>query len=104
MALISRRRRIKAPAVDPATGERLSPWSFVGLVLMACSFFLYAASGLVAPWWAVAVLLVVWAALLVLCLSWFTRRPTWVPFVGLFSIALWFIVLVAGGALLGWGP
>ncbi|HWJ81169.1 MAG TPA: hypothetical protein VNS55_02930 [Nocardioides sp.] len=102
MALLTRRRRIKAPAVDPATGERISPWSFVGLVLMAASFFLYAASGLVAPWWAVTVLLLLWVAQLVLCLSWFARRPTWVPLVGLFSIALWFLVLVAGGALLGW--
>jgi hypothetical protein len=99
---MSRRRRIKAPALDPATGERLSPWSFVGMVLMACSFFLYAASGLVAPWWAVAALLVVWAALLVLSLSWFVRRPTWVPLVGIFSIAVWFAALVAGGALLHW--
>ena len=102
MALISRRRRIKAPPVDPTTGERISPRAFLGLVLMACSFFLYAASGLVAPWWAVGVLLLVWAAQLVLCLSWFVRRPSWVPWVGAVSIVVWFCSLLAGAALLGW--
>lgn len=102
MGLFSRRRKIKPVAIDPATGQRLSPWPFVGLVLMAASFFLYAASGLLAPWWAVVVLLLLWLAMLILCLSWFTRRPTWVPWVGVFSIAFWFGFINAGAWILGW--
>lgn len=100
--MLSRRRRIKPPAIDPATGQRLSPWPFVGLVIMAGSFFVYAASGLLAPLWAVGVLLVLWGAQLVLCLSWFSRRPTWVPWVGVFSFVLWFCLLNAGAWLFGW--
>ena len=70
---------------------------------MACVFFLYAASGLVAPWWAVVLLLVVWALLL--------RRgvppggrlhPRWVPWMPVFAVVLWFVVVNAGGAWLGW--
>ena len=44
--------------------RHVSPWPFVGMAGMACAFFLYAASGLVAPWWAVVLLLLVWVALL----------------------------------------
>ena len=72
------------------------------MALMACSFFLYAASGLVAPAWGVGVLLLVWAALLALACAWWTRHPTWVPAVAVGSIALWFAVVTAGGAWLGW--
>jgi hypothetical protein len=101
--VLQRRRRIKAPVTDPATGKPVSVWPFVGLVLMAVSFFLYGASALVAPWWAVVVLMLLWVAQLLLCLSWFARRPTWVPVVGLVSIVLWFVALVGGAMLLGWG-
>lgn len=100
--MFRRRRRIKAPVVDPATGKPVSAAAFVGLVLMAASFFLYGASVLVAPWWAVVVLMVAWVAQLVLCLSWFERRPTWLPVVGAASIVLWFLALVGGAAFLGW--
>ena len=31
----------------------ISPWGFVGLAGMVAVFFLYAASGLLAPYWAV---------------------------------------------------
>lgn len=100
--MLRRRRRIKAPVVDPVTGKPVSGWAFVGLVVMAASFFLYGASVLVAPWWAVVVLMLVWFAQLVLCLSWFERRPTWLPAVGAVSIVVWFLALVGGAAFLGW--
>lgn len=100
--MFRRRRRIKAPVVDPVTGRPVSGWAFVGLILMAASFFLYGASALVAPWWAVAVLMLVWVAQLVLCLSWFERRPTWLPAVGVFSVVLWFLALVGGAVFLDW--
>ena len=79
-----------------------SPWPFVGMAGMACAFFLYAASGLLAPWWAVVLLLLVWAALLGLAAAWWTPHPTWVPAVAVFAVVLWFAALNAGGSWLGW--
>ena len=79
-----------------------SPWPFVGMAGMACAFFLYAASGLVAPGWAVAVLLLVWALLLVVACVWWTPHPKRLPFVAGFAIVLWFAAVTAGGAWLGW--
>jgi hypothetical protein len=69
---------------------------------MACVFFLYAASGLLAPWWAVVLLLVVWAFLLFVATAWWSLHPTWVPWIPVFAAVLWFVVLNAGGAWLGW--
>lgn len=86
----------------PRQRNATSPWPFVGMAGMACAFFLYAASGLLAPWWAVAVLLVVWAVLLFIGTAWWSLRPTWVPWLAVFAIVLWFLVMMAGGAWLGW--
>ncbi|WP_193613091.1 hypothetical protein [Nocardioides lijunqiniae] len=69
---------------------------------MAASFFLYAASGLLAPPWGVGVLLLVWLGLLLLCFAWWTPHPHRLPWVALFSVAFWFAALNAGGAFLGW--
>ena len=55
---------------------------------MACAFFLYAATGLVAPWWGVVVLLGVWVLLLVVACAWWTPHPRWVPWVAVFAIVL----------------
>ncbi|MCD4527473.1 hypothetical protein [Nocardioides sp. cx-173] len=69
---------------------------------MAASFFLYAASGMLAPPWGVAVLLLVWLVLLLVCFAWWTPHPQRLPWVGLLSVVLWFAALNAGGAFLGW--
>jgi hypothetical protein len=69
---------------------------------MACAFFLYAASGLVAPAWAVVLLLLVWAVLLVLACAWWTPHPGRLPFVAAFAVVLWFAAVTAGGAWLDW--
>lgn len=79
-----------------------SPWPFVGMAGMACVFFLYAASGLLAPWWAVALLLLVWAALLFVATAWWSLHPTWVPAIPVVAAVLWFVVMIAGGAWWGW--
>ena len=50
-------------------------WPFVGMIGMAAAFFLYAASGLVAPWWAVVALLVLWCAAFVVATRWWTPHP-----------------------------
>lgn len=79
-----------------------SPWPFVGIAGMAAAFFLYAASGLIAPWWAVVLLLVVWLFLFIVACGQWTRRPRVVPVVALVTLLLWFAVIIAGGAWLGW--
>lgn len=98
----TRRRRIRPVTIDPATGRRVSPLPFVGLVLVVASFFLYAASGLLAPAWAVAVLLATWLVLLVLCFVWWGSRPRWVVALGVLAWVWWFVAVTAGGVLLDW--
>jgi hypothetical protein len=79
-----------------------SPWPFVGMAGMACAFFLYAASGLVAPWWGVVALLAVWVALFVVACAWWSLHPRWVPFLAAFAIAFWFAAVLGGAFVLGW--
>ncbi len=75
-----------------------------GLALFAMLVigFVYVTSGLVAPLWAVAGLMIFWVVLVVLGLRWF-RRHTWrllaLPVVAAF---VWFGVLTLGERLLGW--
>lgn len=77
-------------------------WAFVGMVAMAAVFFLYAVSGLVAPLWGVVLLLLIWVALFVLCVRWWTPHPGRLPFVAAVAVVVWFAVISAGGAWLGW--
>ena len=81
---------------------KTSPWPFVGMAGMAVAFFLYAASGLLAPWWAVGLLLLLWLALLGVAVAWWTPHPRRVPAVPVVAVLLWFGILNAGGAWLGW--
>jgi len=67
---------------------------------MTASLFLYGASLLVAPWYAVAGLLVVWLGFFVLCLRWWTPHPGRLPWVAVASMVVWFVLLVGGSALL----
>lgn len=79
-----------------------SPWPFAGMCLMAAALFLYGASGLVAPWWAVVLLVLVWLGLFALCCAWWTPHPKRLVGVAVFAMALWFVTLVGGAALLDW--
>jgi hypothetical protein len=94
---MARRRRATAP-------KAVSAWPFVGMSLMAAAFFLYAASGLVAPWWGVVALLAVWLVLFVLCCAWWTPHPRRLVGVAVGAMVFWFCALTAGGAFLGWSP
>jgi hypothetical protein len=69
---------------------------------MAAAFFLYAASGLVAPWWGVVLLLLVWLVLFVVACRWWTPHPTRLPFLAVAAVVLWFAVVTAGAAWLDW--
>jgi hypothetical protein len=74
----------------------------VGFLAHVATLIWYAASGLVAPGWAVAVLLLIWLALLVLAIYLLRTRPVYVLLVPFASAAIWFGVLSAGEAWLGW--
>jgi hypothetical protein len=69
---------------------------------MAVTLFLYGASGLVAPVWAVVVLLLLWLVMFVLSCRWFMTRPYRVMALPVVALAVWFAAILAGEALLGW--
>lgn len=77
-------------------------WPFGGMILMAATFFLYAVSGIVAPWWAVVLLLLVWLAAFARACTWWSTHPRRITVLALGLTALWFAVLVSGGVWLGW--
>jgi hypothetical protein len=94
--MFRRRRVASAP-------KSTSAWPFVGMSLMAADFFLYAASGLVAPAWGVAALLAIWFVLFVLCCRWWTPHPKRLVFVAVAAMVFWFCALTAGAVWLDWG-
>ncbi|HWG98365.1 MAG TPA: hypothetical protein VNV66_03355 [Pilimelia sp.] len=81
-------------------GAQVTGWC--GLVLHGLMFFWYAGSGLLAPYWAVAVLLLIWVALLAAGWWLLRRHPVAVLLVPLTALALWVLVVSAGDAWLGW--
>jgi peptidoglycan/LPS O-acetylase OafA/YrhL len=99
---LSRRRRIR-PA-PPVPERAVSPVPWIGMALIVSSFFLYAASGLVAPWWGVAVMVAVWLVLFGLCCAWWTPYPRRLLAIGALSFPLWFVLLVGGSVAFGWEP
>ena len=100
MAASQRRRRIK-PVADGRRGDvPFTPW--LGMILIVSSFFLYAASGLIAPWWGVVVMVVIWLALFILCCAWWSAHPKRLVWIGVLSYPLWFSLIVAGAIAFGW--
>ena len=90
------RRRVARPP------KAVSFWPYGGMCLMAAAFFLYGASALVAPWWAVTLLLFVWLLMFVKACSWWTPHPRRITVLAIAAMVLWFLTLFAGAALLGW--
>lgn len=82
--------------------QKASPWPFVGMTGLAVVLFLYGVSGLVAPWYGVAFLILLWVGLFVVGCLWWTPHPKRVALLPLVALALWFAVVSAGGAWLGW--
>ena len=83
-------------------GRKASPWPFLAMIGMAGCFFLYVVSGLLAPWYGVALLLVIWVVLFVVACRWWTRHPKGTLLLPLIAVAVWFAVLTLGEALLDW--
>lgn len=76
----------------------------VALVLMLVVGFFYLASGLMAPAWAVSVLLMIWVGLFSLGLLWVRHRPLWVLPIPLVAATVWWGGMYLGGEVLGWTP
>lgn len=86
---------------------RLPWWQWVlgwlGLIAHLFTLIFYASSGLIAPIWAVVLLLIVWLALLVVAIQLLrTRRPVWVLPVPVVAWLFWYAALSAAETWLGW--
>lgn len=75
---------------------------WVGLIGHLAVLPWYAVSGLLAPPWAVVGLLAIWAVLLLVGLRLRTSRPLWMLAIPALDVAIWFGVMAAGDAFLGW--
>lgn len=94
---------VERPGYGPsAPRPQASPWPFVGLALLAAGLFLVLASGPVTPWWGLAGLVAWWIGSLARALTWWTPHPERVLWVAVAEIVVWFAVVVAGAAFLGW--
>jgi hypothetical protein len=82
--------------------DKASPWPFVAMIGMAGCFFLYAVSGLLAPWYGVVLLMVIWVVLFVLTTRWWTPHPARTLLVPVVAVLLWFAVLTLGEWLFDW--
>lgn len=84
-----------------ATGwRRWGPW--FGAAGMLVALWFYALVGLVAPWWVLPLMLLLWVLLVVVAWRSNASRP-WVPLVmPVVAVALWFAIVSAGGAWFGW--
>lgn len=82
-----------------------SPWPFVGMCGMAAVLFLFAVTGTVvaAPWWVVALLMLVWLVAFAVGCAWFTRRPRALAVLPVALTGAWFALVVLGARSLGWG-
>ena len=99
MAGFGRRRRIKPVADGPRGDVSFTP--FLGMILIISSLFLYAASGVIAPWWGVVAMIAVWLVLFAICCrSW--SEPKRLVWIGALSYPLWFVLVVGGAVVFGW--
>jgi len=84
------------------------PWwqwvlGWLGLAALLVTGIFYASSGLLAPGWAVAVLLVIWLLLLIVAIQMLRiRRPLYVLPVPVAAWLVWLGALTAGENWLGW--
>jgi hypothetical protein len=88
------------------TTRRHSGWerfaAVVGVMLLLATLPFYAASGLVAPLWAIVLLLAFWLWLLVMCVRWWRPHPLRVLGVPFLAVLVWYAALALGEAVLGW--
>lgn len=77
--------------------QKVSPWGFAGMGALACLLFLDLAALLIAPWWVVVVLVLLWLVLFASGCRWFAPAPWRVARAAAFGFAVWAVVIVGGG-------
>jgi hypothetical protein len=77
------------------------PW-WLGFVVHLLILPWFASSGLVAPGWAVALLLAVWVVLLLVGLRLRTTAPLLMLAIPMLDVAIWFGLISAGDVMFGW--
>lgn len=86
--------------------ERTPVLSYVvaglAMALMAPIGFIYLTSGLVAPLWAVIVLVIIWMGLVIVGIAWFRPHPLRLLALPVVAVLVWLLVITAGERLLGW--
>lgn len=99
------------PASDPSSPhpDRLPDarhlvGSFIGMTGMAIVLYVVVASGIFAPVWAIALMVVVWVVMFVVAARWFMTHPWRVAAIPVLTLGLWIGAVAAGGAFLGWNP
>jgi hypothetical protein len=87
-------------------GAKMSAGQLVIFILAAAlhlvAGYFYLASGLVAPLWGVALLMLIWLALAVW--GYRNRHRPLVLLVPVVAAVAWFVILTAGETLFGWTP
>lgn len=94
-------RRLK-PTM-PAHKMSAAAWAalVVAVPLHLAAGFFYMTSGLVAPLWAVLLLLLIWIGLAVAALR-NKHRPLFVLLTPVVAAVVWFVVVQGGSVLFGW--
>ena len=83
-----------------AEERSFSWWALLAAVLHAVAGFFYLASGLVAPLWAIVVLLAIWFVLV--WQLWRLRRSPYSLLIPVAAAAIWFTILTLGERFLNW--
>lgn len=74
----------------------------LAMAAMAVIGVFYVSAGLVAPLWAVILLVIIWVVMVVLGVVWFRRRPFHVLLLPVIAVLILFGVITLGERLLGW--
>jgi hypothetical protein len=80
--------------------RRWGPW--VGAAGMLVALWFYGFVGLVAPWWAVPLMILLWVVLSVIAWQNAATRPGVTLVMPVVALALWFAIVFAGGAWFDW--
>lgn len=93
------------PATDSRTAVLNSVLAGLGMAALLVVFVvLYLPAGLMVPLGGLIVLWILWAGLAAVGVWWFQRRPLWVLALPVVAVVLWYAIVSAGGAFLGWRP
>ena len=90
-------RQPSRPTPPPAP-PKISPLPFAGMIGLACVLFVDVASLVVVDWWVVVLLLLVWGAIFLVSLAWWTPHPGRLPWLAVLGFGLW-VLIVIGGSL-----